>query len=378
MGGGFSRINGNRHAFSLEDQTISYPYRPTDTVTTAVLFVVSLIVPAIIIVIICLLLVPGPTTATATPKSRIWRRKLWEWNTGWLGLALALASAFFVTQGLKDLLGKNRPDFIARCQPDVAHVAQYAVGGLGLSYGEAPVVVDWHICRTTDVETLRDGFASFPSGHSSFSFAGLTYLTLFLCAKFAISIPFLAPAAYNRRTTPAFRDIHHPKGAGSTDRTFTEEVAPRNQAAAPPVYLLILAFVPIATAFFISASRWSDYRHHGFDIIAGAFIGLFFAWFAFRWYHLPIRRGAGWSWGPRSRDRAYYTGLGVPSYVGDEGWDSAKTSGRLRQDLDAGNHPLDDLESHGNIMGAAVRDYPDDHALGPNSHPNHGTGGGRI
>ena len=44
-------------------------------------------------------------------------------------------------------------------------------------------------------------------------------------------------------------------------------------------------------------------------------MGLFVAWVAFRWYHLPIMRGAGWSWGPRSKDRAWGVGLGVQGYA---------------------------------------------------------------
>ena len=35
---------------------------------------------------------------------------------------------------------------------------------------------------------------------------------------------------------------------------------------------------------------------------------------------MPIRRGAGWSWGARSRGRAWGVGVGVAGYVGTEGW----------------------------------------------------------
>ena len=238
-----------------------------------------------------------------------------------------------VTEGLKDIYGKPRPDLLARCQPDLSRIAQYAVGGLGLTnlgerYGEAPVVVDWHICSAPDDSTLSDGFASFPSGHASFSWAGMTYLTLFMCAKFAISIPFLT-------STP------------STSSTSTPD---RNKAAAPPIYLLVLAFVPLGAAFYISGSRWSDYRHHGFDILLGSIVGFVFAWFGFRLYHLPIRRGAGWSWGARSRGRAYYTGLGIPSYVGEEGWDSAASAASMPLDVEAQT-----------ATGAGFADHPEDH-----------------
>jgi membrane-associated phospholipid phosphatase len=287
--------------------------------------IIALIVPAVIIAVISLLFIPGPTVAKGTPKSLIWRRKLWEWHTGWLGLGLSLAGAFFITSGLKDLVGKPRPDLLARCDPDLSNVGAHLVGGLGLLLEEAPLVVGVSICKNTDLSVLHDGFASFPSGHSSFSWAGLLYLTLWLCAKFAIAIPFLAPYGYSDRNDRSFR----PGGTNATPL--------RNQAAAPPLYLSLLAFLPVGAALYVSASRYPDNRHAGFDIIAGAAIGAAFAWVGFRWYHLPIRRGAGWSWGPRSRDRAFYVGIGIPSYVGPEGWDGERSRRDNYQDLELGN-----------------------------------------
>jgi hypothetical protein len=94
----------------------------------------------------------------------------------------------------------------------------------------------------------------------------------------------------------------------------------RKRGAAPPVYLMLIAFVPTATAFFISASRWFNYRHHGFDILFGAAIGIFFAYIGFYMYHLPIRRGAGWAWGARSQRRAFGRLVGFPSSLGTDGW----------------------------------------------------------
>jgi membrane-associated phospholipid phosphatase len=237
-----------------------------------------------------------------------------------------------VTQGLKDIYGKPRPDLLARCQPDLSKLDQYAVGGLGQQFGEAPVLVDWRICQQTDSSTLSDGFASFPSGHASFSWAGMTYLTLFLCAKFAITIPFLVPTAYHESDTTAFGGTGSMRGNGVD----AEHAAARNRAAAPPLYLLVLAFVPLGTAFYISGTRYSDYKHHGFDILFGSILGFVFAWFGFRLYHLPIRQGAGWSWGTRTRNRAFYIGLGIPTYVGNEGWESAKAAGPHHLDLESG------------------------------------------
>lgn len=331
LGGGFSKIQGNRHAFNLYDQAISYPNLP-DTVSVSVLLIVSIIVPGVVSAIVCLLFIPGPTVPSNTPKALIWRRKLWEWNTAWMGLGVALAGAFMVTEGLKDIAGKPRPDLLARCNPDLSKVQQYHISGLGLVNTEGPFLVDWRICQQTSKSVLSDGFASWPSGHSSFSWAGLFYLTLFLCAKFAIAIPFLGQhdyARYHSNVVSTFEQRFDKKDGSDT-------LAPaRNQAAAPPIYLLIMAFIPVGGALYICVSRYVDYKHAGFDIISGAVIGAIFAWIGFRCYHLPIRQGAGWSWGARSRDRAFILPVGMSGYVGDEGWESEKSTIRTDR-LDEG------------------------------------------
>lgn len=93
--------------------------------------------------------------------------KLWEWNTAWMGLALGLATTFFFTEGMKNLFGKPRPDLLSRCNLDPATVQQYALGGDG---GQLPLwnlLISSTACRQPDTAKLNDGFASFPSGHSS-------------------------------------------------------------------------------------------------------------------------------------------------------------------------------------------------------------------
>jgi membrane-associated phospholipid phosphatase len=262
---------------------------------------------------------------------------------------LGLASAFLITEGLKNLAGKPRPMFLAVCDPDLSEqsLARYQVGGLGTSLGSAvPIVVDWHICRNTDSSQMGNAFSSWPSGHSSFSWAGMLYLSLFLCAKFAVQIPFLPPSPSSQRYISTFdEEDHPPKELHSHGHSSPKHYPPRNEAAAPPIYLLILAFVPIGVALFISVSRWFDYRHHGFDIISGSLIGIFTAWFGFRWYHLPIRGGSGWAWGARSRQRAFWLGVGRANYVGDEGWESAREV----------THP-GDLEAGRHVTGAGLAD----------------------
>lgn len=258
-----------------------------------------------------------------------------------MGLGLSLAGAFLFTEALKNLVGKPRPDLLARCDPDLSLIGQYTVSGLGPTLPNAPIMVDYRICRNQSKLMRTDGFAAWPSGHSSFAWASMLYLTLFLSAKFAISIPYLSPRAYSASSSLAAFDIRsqHPN---------QKRTPLRNQAAAPPVYLLVPALVPIGTAFFISISRYTDYRHAGFDIISGSVLGSLFAWFGFRWYHLPIRTGAGWSWGARTRDRAFYTGLGISTYAGDEGWSSGKADGA----------PRADRESRENMIRSGADDRP--------------------
>ncbi|KAI9716459.1 MAG: hypothetical protein M1812_005354 [Candelaria pacifica] len=349
IGAGWSKITPNKRPFSLVDSSISFPYVTKPKISSAVLIVLSLIVPGIIIPIVTLLLVPGPTIPKGTPKSLIWRRKIWEWHTGWMGLGLSLAAAMLLTDGMKNLFGKPRPDMLSRCQPDVANLQDYVVSGYEIGNG---FLVSAAICQNTDTGTLNDGFRSFPSGHASYSWALLTYLTLFLCSKFAITIPFLAPRPFVPETSSPPQPYppthsHSSKASSPTIPTPIDtppnhaNLEPRNQSAAPPLHLLILAFFPLALATYISSTRYSDFRHHGFDILFGAIMGFLIGWFSFRWYHLPVRQGAGWAWGARSKFRAFGVGVGVGSYVGSEGWGGERGRGG---DLEDGSGRGRDLE----------------------------------
>ncbi|KAB5511390.1 hypothetical protein GE09DRAFT_1047823 [Coniochaeta sp. 2T2.1] len=192
-------ITPNKRPFSLEDPNISFPYTIHETIPTWLLVVCSVIIPVVLIFIIAIIFVPGATVPKGTPKSLIWKRKLWELHTGWLGLALSLIAAWFITNGMKNLFGKPRPDLLARCQPNVANISAYVVGGIA-NISSNGQLVSAAICTNTDKKVLDDGFRSYPSGHSSSSAAGLIYLSLFIASKFAITIPFLAYASYTDDT----------------------------------------------------------------------------------------------------------------------------------------------------------------------------------
>jgi diacylglycerol diphosphate phosphatase/phosphatidate phosphatase len=116
------------------------------------------------------------------------RRSFWDAHCGLLGLLLTLALSqtltifikvcFFSTKQmiltkLQICVGRPRPDLFDRCQPPA-------------DYTENPVhgLTSWTICTRTDL--LQDGFRSFPSGHASFSGAGMWYLILYSAASMSL------------------------------------------------------------------------------------------------------------------------------------------------------------------------------------------------
>ncbi|KAK8138148.1 hypothetical protein PG984_001528 [Apiospora sp. TS-2023a] len=337
-------ITPNRRPFSLDDPNISFPFTVKETVDSKLLLICNAVIPIVIILFVALVFVPGNTVPKGTPKSLIWKRKLWELHTGWLGLALSLTGAWFITSGMKNLFGKPRPDLLSRCQPDLENLAKYLIGGIA-GRNSPGQLVSADICKNPDVKLLEDGFRSYPSGHSSSAAAGLIYTSFFLASKFSVTIPFLASGGYPDESTATAVSSFPSRlahGRGNADEAMrltssnaTEELgnpndpvtakqlashtkavsAVRRQAAAPPIYLLAICLVPFFLAIFIASSRWFDFRHHGFDILFGFIIGTITAWFAFRYYHLPIARGAGWAWAPRSHDKAFWAGIGSYSYA---------------------------------------------------------------
>ncbi|KAG4423612.1 hypothetical protein IFR04_003294 [Cadophora malorum] len=332
VGAVFAKLPPNKRPFSITNPEISFPFVTNEKIPTWSLGIIACVAPAAIIMVMCLLLVPGPTVPRSTPKRLIWQRKLWEWHTGWLGLALSLAFSFIITQGMKNLFGKPRPDLLSRCQADFENKDDYVIGGFANISSEF-LLYSASICKNPDTPMLNDGFMSYPSGHASFAAGGLIYLSLIIASKLALTIPFLPISMYSSDESrfSAFpsrlqqkknleakgdKDLSMPQSSFQPSGHNDSAVAARNQGAAPPVYLLAFAIVPWFASIYISATRYSDFRHHGFDILFGYGIGLISSVFAFRYYHLPISRGAGWSWGPRSRERSFWAGVGVGNYAG--------------------------------------------------------------
>lgn len=202
--------------FSLSDVTIQYPSAKHTKVPTILCIILDTFLPATVIMVV----------STVYPLRR--RNRFRLIHISLLGLALTFVLNGFVTNCLKIWLGRPRPDFLDRCKPRA----------------DAPTtgLVGIEVCTNEEWWTMKEGFKSTPSGHSSTSFACLGYLSLWLCGQLGACRPWAE--AY--------------KGA--------------------------VAFSPLFLALFVAASRTSDYRHHFSDVISGSILGFIIAWAVYRKY----------------------------------------------------------------------------------------------
>lgn len=121
------------------------------------------------------------------------------------------------------------------------------------------------------------------------SFAGLAYLSIFLAEfVFALPLPHLSRATAPI-SAPIVEQPDPEMPSSSNSRTVAVSPPSRKEREAPlpqfPIMVAILIVgIPIMIAMYIASTRFSDYRHHAFDIFAGSALGIASAWLGWRWY----------------------------------------------------------------------------------------------
>ena len=198
--------------FSISDTTIQFPFAKTERVPVWLLFVISYLIPAIVM------------AAWSAITSKGWRTI----HLSILGLTASTALTVFATALIKNGVGRPRPDILDRCQP--------AAGT------PSDTLVSIAVCTATNSHFLNEGFRSFPSGHSSYAFAGLGFLAFWMAGQVLL---FQAP---------------------------------------PRSWKSFLCFAPLVGAAMVAVTRTEDYRHHWQDVTVGGILGFVIAYFAYRQY----------------------------------------------------------------------------------------------
>ncbi|OCH91471.1 lipid phosphate phosphatase 1 [Obba rivulosa] len=186
--------------FDRNDPLIDHKHRPNQ-ISGNLNWIIALIVPlALTTVVGCL------------------RRSMLEVHHGALALWAGRGFTELITEFLKNRVGRLRPDFLDRCNWDKSLKA--CAGKL---------------------ETVMDGRRSFPSGHSSTAWAGMTFLSLWI--------------------------------AGMMGAWHITQPAPGGSFLASRLARLSISLAPLVFATWVALSRVEDYRHHKEDVIVGASIG---------------------------------------------------------------------------------------------------------
>ncbi|RKP02293.1 hypothetical protein CXG81DRAFT_25073 [Caulochytrium protostelioides] len=215
-----TKINTMTRLFRLDDPSIAAPLI-VETVPAWLMAVLGVLLPFVVQI--------GVAVAT--------RRTFIDFHNSTLGLGLSLTLTLLVTFLAKNIMGLLRPNFLARCQPStdpaVMQAAAVTIGQI-VWYNET-------IC-TGDHDIIMEGRRSFFSGHTSLSFAGLGFLSLYLCGKLHVF-----------------------------DRTGR-------------VCRLALGIWPIVLAIYIGLSRLHDQWHFWHDVLVGMLVGMSFAYLSYHYY----------------------------------------------------------------------------------------------
>jgi len=221
-----SKIQPFERQFRLDDITISHPYKG-DTVKMSHLIIFGLVSLFIIIT-----------------GFQYYKRSLrYSYHQALIGILFAISLSTLFSHVVKAFVGRYRPDFISLCDVDFdkvqEHYDKFNISS-GVGYGPR-ILFDTSICKTSK-KNLFEERRSFPSGHSSFAFCVMSYLSLYIAGQ----IHLMDKKSY--------------------------------------IWKYFVVFVPYMIAFMVALSRVFDYRHHWQDVTVGSIIGLFFGIVTYFYY----------------------------------------------------------------------------------------------
>ncbi|KAJ3112008.1 hypothetical protein HDU96_005052 [Phlyctochytrium bullatum] len=226
--------------FETTDKEISHPHLP-NIVSNVMLLVYAVIVPIAVVGGICgARLLMARMGGGRRPDVAAYAACVRDLHHFIVGLALTTAYTKLVTDFLKVEMGRLRPDFLSRCKYDEALKA----------------------C-TGDASKIEDGRKSFPSGHSSYSFAGCTFLTIHLLGLLEVWPIITGTLGF---------DV---KGAfllGGPTRSM-----PREYPVTGRAWRFAVCFLPLFLSSYIGITRLQQYIHHPTDVLFGAFLGILIA-----------------------------------------------------------------------------------------------------
>jgi len=233
--------------FQERDPTISFPWVTTEEVPISLLAVVAYVIPAILIIVSQILMQLSVRKFKHERESSSYTQYLFMPH---LGLIEGLGVTTFITQLLKNFCGRKRPNFFAMCNYKGYRTA-LETGNFTYynSVTVAGAIGSLEHCLETDGAVLREAQYSFPSGHSSTIFAGLT----FLCLYFLHIVP-----------------KHFFKGRFGTP----------SGIRFLPIHIVVMTLL-MSSAAYVAGTRTRDYWHNFDDILAGAVLGFGVSCFTF-------------------------------------------------------------------------------------------------
>mmetsp|Transcript_26482 Transcript_26482/g.41062 ORF Transcript_26482/g.41062 Transcript_26482/m.41062 type:complete len:399 (+) Transcript_26482:59-1255(+) len=242
------------------DFNLNYPHEDPE-ISDATLICVAIVFPVIVVVLLeivsmcCMLVPPNPRNDKQGGGH--------HFHAGMCTLFVAFGFTAMITDFTKRYVGRLRPNFYDQCGFDV----------------------DTLEC-SSDTNDYDEARKSFISGHASLSFCGMTVLAQILVGTIV--------ATYRELRMQLLVSSRQQQQQQSTASASSRSVSDALLSMRRQETALTCAafFLPLIMATYIAMSRLRDNWHHPSDVVAGAFVGVFFAVVAYGLWYPPVRSGS--------------------------------------------------------------------------------------